>query len=62
MSAAEIIRELPNLSEADRRHIRETLLEIANENPDVAVCNQSALDGTQLLDRMEDQNARHPSR
>ena len=62
MSATEIIKELPRLTEADRRAIRETLLEIANENPDVALCNQSAFDGAQLLDCIEDENARHPSR
>ena len=45
MSAAEIIRELPKLSEADRRATREGLLEIANTNPDVALCNQAALEG-----------------
>jgi len=62
MSASEIIKELPRLSEADRRHIREVLLQIANENPDVALANQSTLDGAQLFDRMEDDDARHPSR
>ena len=58
MSAAEIIRELPKLTEADRRAVREALLEIANENPDVALCNQSALEGAIMLDRMEDDDAR----
>ena len=48
--------------EADRRHIREVLLEIANENPDLALSNQSALDGAQLLDRMEDDDAGRQSR
>jgi hypothetical protein len=62
MSASDIIKELPRLTEADRRHIREVLLEIANENPDVALSNQSALDGAQLLDRMEDDDARNSSR
>ena len=62
MSANDIIKELPRLTEADRRHIREVLLEIANENPDVALSNQSALDGAQLLDRMEDDDARNSSR
>ena len=62
MSATDIIKELPRLTEADRRHIREVLLEIANENPDVALCNQSALVGAQVLDRMEDDDARHSSR
>ena len=45
MSAAEIIHELPELTEPDRRAIREALLEIANENPDVALCHQAALEG-----------------
>jgi hypothetical protein len=62
MSATEIIKELPRLSEADRRAIREVLLEIANANPDVALCNQTALEGAMMLDRMEDKDARHKSR
>jgi hypothetical protein len=38
------------------------LLEIANANPDVALCNQTALEGAMMLDRMEDKDARHKSR
>jgi hypothetical protein len=53
MSTADIIRELPKLAEADRRAIREVLLDIANANPDVALCNQTALEGAMMLDRME---------
>jgi hypothetical protein len=45
MSATEIIKELPRLSEADRRAIREVLLDIANADPDIALCNQTALEG-----------------
>ena len=62
MNAAEIIRELPKLTEADRRAIRVVLLEIANENPDVALCNQTALEGALLLDRMDDEDACRKSR
>ena len=62
MSAAEIIRELPKLTDADRRAIREVLLNIANQNSDVALCNQTALEGALLLDRMEDEDARRKSR
>lgn len=62
MSAAEIIMELPKLTEADRRAIREVLLTIANENPDVALYNQAALEGAVMLDRMEDDDARRQSR
>jgi hypothetical protein len=53
MSTAEIINELPKLPEADRRAIREVLLGIANEDPDVALCNQTAMEGAMMLDQME---------
>jgi hypothetical protein len=62
MSVAEIVKELPRLTEAERRVVREALLEIANQDPDVALCNQSALEGAMLLDRMEDENANRQSR
>ena len=61
MSVAEIMKALPNLNEAERRAIREGLLEIANQDPDVAVSNQAALDGALMLDRMEDEDARRQS-
>jgi hypothetical protein len=62
VSATEIIKELPRLTEADRRHIREALLEIANQDQDIALCNHAALEGAMLLDRMEDEDARRQSR
>jgi hypothetical protein len=62
MSATEIIRELPKLTDADRRAIREALLEIANQDRDVALCNEAALEGAMLLDRMEDDDARRQPR
>ena len=61
MSASEIIKQLPKLSAAERRAIREGLLEIANQDSDMAVCNQAALDGALILDRMEDEDARRQS-
>ena len=57
MSVAEIIQELPKLPESDRRAIREVLLQLANQNPDVALCNQAASEGAMMLDRMEDEDA-----
>ena len=62
MSTAEIIKELPNLPEADRRAIREVLLAIANEDPQVAMCNQTALEGAMMLDQMESDDAGNKSR
>ena len=62
MSATEILIELPKLTEPERRAVRRRLSELAAENPEVALCNQSALDGAMLLDRMEDEDARHQQR
>ncbi len=62
MSASEIVKELPRLTEAERRLIREGLLELANQEPDIALCNQAALDGALMLDRMEEEDARNKSR
>jgi hypothetical protein len=61
VSASEIIKELPKLSESERRAIREGLLEIANQDSDVAMCNQTALEGALMLDRMQAEDARRQS-
>ena len=61
VSASEIVKELPNLTEAERRVIREGLLELANQDVDVALCNQAALEGVLMLDRMENEDARRKS-
>jgi len=57
MSAAEILNELPKLTEAERRAVRQRLLELAEENEAVALSNQAALDGAMMLDRLEDKDA-----
>ncbi len=62
MSVAEIINELPKLTEAERRAVREMLLQLANQDPDIALCNQAALEGATLLDRIEEEDARRQSR
>lgn len=62
MSVAEIIKELPKLTEADRRAVREVLLDIANQDPDIACCNQAGLEGALMLDRLEDEDARRETR
>ena len=58
----EIIQELPRLTEQERRAVRQVLLDIANQDEDVAVCHQSALEGARMLDRMEDEDAQRKSR
>lgn len=62
MSAAEIINELPKLSEAERRAIRQRLLDIAKQDEGVAICNQTALDAALMLDRLENEDAQRKSR
>ena len=62
MSAAEIINELPKLTEAELRLVRQRLVEIAAQNEDIEVCTQAAMDGAVMLDRMEDDDARRQSR
>ncbi len=58
----EIIKELPRLTEEERRAIRQVLLDIANQDQDIAACNQSAVEGAMMLDRMEDEDAQRKSR
>jgi len=58
----EIIKELPRLTEQERRAVRQVLLDIANQDGDIAACNQSASEGAMMLDRMEDEDARRESR
>lgn len=58
VSTTEIIKELPRLSESERRAVRQKLLELAVQDEDVRPCNQAALEGAQVLDRMEEEDAR----
>ena len=62
MSASEIIEELPKLNELERRAVRQKLLELAEQDEGVALCNQAALAGARMLDRLEEDDARHQSR
>ena len=56
MSVAEIITELPRLTTADLRMVRRRLIEIAEENKDIASCDAASVEGAQMLDRMEAEN------
>ena len=58
MSVSEIISELPRLTESERRAVWQKLVEIADEEEEVALCNRAALDGATMLDRMEEADAR----
>lgn len=58
MSATEIIEELPRLTERERRAVQRRLFELAVQDEEVALCNQTALEGAMMLDRMEEEDAR----
>ncbi len=58
MSATEILNELPKLTDAERRAVRQKMVELAAENEAVAWCDQAALEGAMMLDRMEEEDAR----
>jgi hypothetical protein len=62
VSASEIIDELPKLSKAELRVVRQRLVELAAENQDVAICDEAALQGALMLDRMEKEDADRQSR
>jgi hypothetical protein len=62
VSATEIINELPKLTKAEMRLVRQRFLELAAQNHDIEICDQAALDGALMLDRLEDEDARRQSR
>jgi hypothetical protein len=58
MSATEILNELPKLTEAVRRAVRQKLAELAAENEDNALCDQTAQIEFSELDKQEDDDRR----
>jgi len=62
MSAAEIMKQIPGLTDTERRAVRQMLLDLANQDADVVSCNQAALEGAMIFDRMQDEDAQRKSR
>ena len=61
MSAAEIIKELPKLTAAERRAVLEKLRDLAQQEEDIRVCNAAADEQAVASDRMEEPAAAyHP--
>ena len=58
VSTAEIIKQLPKLSEAERRAVRDKLLELARGDEDVRLCDEAAVEGARMLDQMEAEDVR----
>jgi hypothetical protein len=52
VSASEIIRELPKLSEAERRAVLRKLRELAAQDEDIRLCEQAADEQAAKLDRV----------
>ena len=57
MSASEILKELPKLSEAERRAVLDKLRELAVRDEDVRQCEEAADEQAAELDRLEEQAA-----
>ena len=57
MSASEIIKELPKLSEAERRAVLKKLRELAVQDEDARLCDQAATEEAVKLDRLEEATA-----
>jgi hypothetical protein len=62
MSAAQIIDELPKLTEAELRSVRRRLMELAAQNEDIACCDQAATEAAAVFDQMEEEDARRQGR
>ena len=58
MSVAEIMREIPRLSLPERRMLANKLLELEPERETLAMCDSLADEALQILDRMEESDAR----
>jgi hypothetical protein len=54
VSASEIIKELPKLSEAERRAVLKKLRELSVQDEDVRQCDQAATEQATKLDRLEE--------
>jgi hypothetical protein len=54
VSASEIIKELPKLSEVERRAVLHKLRELAVRDEDVRLCEQAADEQARQLDRLEE--------
>ena len=55
MSAAEIIRELPKLTEGERRAVLDKLRELAMQHEDIRAGDAAAQEQAAALDRMEEE-------
>ena len=60
MSTTEILEAMPKLSPPELKAIRRKLQELADENVEIALCDESALAGAMMLDRMEAKDAQLP--
>lgn len=58
MSVAEIMQEIPRLSLSERRMLTNKLLELEPEREVMDMCDQLTDEALQVLDRMEDDDAR----
>ena len=58
MSVAEIIQEIPKLSLAERRLLAAKITELEPDRETLDLCDHLADEAMQVLDRMEEEDAR----
>jgi hypothetical protein len=58
MSIAQILDELPRLTLAERRELSTRIQELEPEHEALDLCDALALESVQILDRMEEDDAR----
>jgi hypothetical protein len=62
MGVKEILTVLPKLTPKERREIERKIFELEGDRADLERCDQSALQGFQALDRLEEKDAARPTR
>lgn len=62
MSVAEIIREIPKLSLAERRLLAAKIVELEPERETLDISDHLADEAMQVLDRMEEEDAQRKTR
>ena len=62
MSTAEIIEELPRLTETERRAITRRILELEAERSELELATENAEAGFREMDRMEAEDAKAKAR
>ncbi len=56
MSLAQMVVELPKLRPSELRTIRRQLVELAESDEDISLCDAAAAEGAAMLDELEEED------